>query len=40
MNNNIDVIIEASVPGANLIYPKPKKVTKNKLILLIIGIYQ
>ena len=39
INNNIEVIIDAKVPGANLIYPIPKKVTKNKLILLIIFDY-
>ncbi len=32
INNNIDVIIDAKVPGANLTYPIPKKVTKNKFI--------
>ena len=31
INNNVDVIIDANVPGANLIYPIPKKVTKSKL---------
>ena len=40
INNNIDVVIDAKVPGANLIYPIPKKVTNNKFILLIIFGYR
>ena len=40
INNNIDVINDAKDPGANLTYPIPKKVTKNKFILLIIFGYR
>jgi len=40
INKNIDAIIDAKVPGANLTYPIPKKVTKNKFILLIIFDYR
>ncbi len=40
INNNIDVITDANVPGANLTCPIPKKVTKSKFILLIIFDYR
>ena len=36
LNNKIVVTKEVIVPGANLIVPRPKKVTNKKLIFLII----